>query len=103
MNRLSDKGSSGAIGLEKIIESRTAFSELSTGSSGVPSQISNSLTRRRKAPRRAPLRGRMRASKLDPYKDYIRKRFQEDCMNATKILDEIQKLGYCGCRTIMMD
>jgi transposase len=47
--------------------------------------------------------GRMRASKLDPYKEYITNRFNEGCTNATKILDEIHQLGYSGCRTVMMD
>ena len=50
-----------------------------------------------------PKVGSRRASKLNPYKEYIRKRFQEDSIKATQILDEIQKLGYCGGRTIMMD
>jgi len=47
--------------------------------------------------------GRVRASKLDPYKEYITKRFNEGCTNATKILAEIRQLGYSGCKSVMME
>ena len=47
--------------------------------------------------------GRLRASKLDPYKEYITKRFKEGCTNATKILAEIRQLGYSGSQSVMME
>lgn len=34
--------------------------------------------------------------KLDPYKDYIRSRMEEGCINAMVILEEIQAQGYSG-------
>jgi len=40
-------------------------------------------------------------SKLDDYKDYIRSRMNEGCLNATVIFDEIVLMGYTGKMTIL--
>lgn len=40
---------------------------------------------------------------LDPYKDYIRSRMQEGCLNGAIILDEIKEQGYPGSDTILRD
>ncbi|WP_268747729.1 IS21 family transposase [Cohnella kolymensis] len=41
------------------------------------------------------------AGKLDGYKDYIRNRMTEGCLNAMVILDEIRERGYTGSSTIL--
>lgn len=41
------------------------------------------------------------AGKLDAYKDYIRSRMAEGCLNARVILDEIRERGYTGSITIL--
>jgi transposase len=46
---------------------------------------------------------RTRASKLDPYKEYITQRWQSGCHSATQILHEIRQFGFNGARSIMMD
>ena len=46
---------------------------------------------------------RVRASKLDPYKEYITQRWQSGCHSSTEILNEIRQLGYNGSWSIMMD
>jgi transposase len=48
--------------------------------------------------------GRRRGStKLDPYIDYMTKRWGEGCHNATQIWREIQKLGFDGARRTVGD
>ncbi|WP_156922472.1 IS21 family transposase [Cohnella thermotolerans] len=47
-------------------------------------------------PERKPIEG-----KLDGYKDYIRNRMSEGCLNARVILDEIKERGYTGSITIL--
>ena len=37
-----------------------------------------------------------RGSKLDPYKDYLRKRFAEVELSAVRLLEEIKPMGYAG-------
>ncbi|MFC4766976.1 IS21 family transposase [Effusibacillus consociatus] len=37
-----------------------------------------------------------RPSKLDPFKDYVRQRMEEGCLNARVILEEIKAKGYTG-------
>lgn len=55
-------------------------------------------------PRRPPQRVTpRRASKLDPYKDYLLKRWDEGVSNAAKLLDEIRSRGYPGSYTILKD
>jgi len=44
-----------------------------------------------------------RPGKLDPYKEYITRRWQSDCHSSTQILHEIRQQGYNGSRSIMMD
>jgi transposase len=45
----------------------------------------------------------LKGSKLDPFKEYIRERMNEGCQNSVVILDEIQKMGYTGGKTILKD
>jgi len=47
-------------------------------------------------PERKPVEG-----KLDGYKDYIRLRMTEGCLNASVLLDEIRERGYTGSSTIL--
>ncbi|WP_274654975.1 IS21 family transposase [Paenibacillus humicola] len=47
-------------------------------------------------PKRKPTAG-----KLDPYKDYIKRRMAEGCLNAMVILDEIRAKGYTGGSTML--
>jgi transposase len=47
-------------------------------------------------PERKPVAG-----KLDGYKDYIRSRMAEGCLNARVMLDEIRERGYTGSITIL--
>jgi transposase len=72
-------------------------------------QIADELGRDRKTVRKwleqdqpggYPERKRM-AGKLDGYKDYIRSRMAEGCLNAMVILDEIREKGYTGSSTIL--
>lgn len=44
-----------------------------------------------------------RASKLDPYKEYILERMNDGCLNSAVILEEIQAMGYTGKSTILQD
>lgn len=37
-----------------------------------------------------------RPSKLDPYKEYVRQRMEEGCLNTRGILEEIKAKGYTG-------
>ena len=46
---------------------------------------------------------RKRSSKLNPYMDYMTKRWDEGCHNATRIWREIQKLGFDGARRTVGD
>lgn len=39
--------------------------------------------------------------KLDAYKDYVRKRMTEGCLNASVLLDEIRAKGYAGGSTML--
>ena len=73
------------------------------------SQIANELGRDRKTIRKwlqysepVPYQRRVkRPSKLDPFKDYIRRRMEEGCLNANVIFDEIRSQGYTGGKTIL--
>lgn len=47
-------------------------------------------------PERKPIEG-----KLDGYKDYIRSRMSEGCLNARVLLDELKERGYTGSITIL--
>lgn len=47
-------------------------------------------------PQRKPIEG-----KLDGYKDYIRNRMSEGCLNARVLMDEIKERGYTGSITIL--
>ncbi len=47
-----------------------------------------------KVPRRRP--PRRRCSKLDPFKDYVKQRFEECALSAVRILEEIRPMGYGG-------
>ncbi len=38
----------------------------------------------------------IRPGKLDPFKDYVRRRMEEGCLNARVILEEIKAKGYTG-------
>lgn len=40
---------------------------------------------------------------LDPYKEYIRERVQEGCLNTAVLFDEIREQGYPGGRSILKD
>ncbi|HIC96492.1 TPA: IS21 family transposase, partial [Candidatus Bipolaricaulota bacterium] len=51
-------------------------------------------------PQRKPAK---RKSKLDPFKDYLLKRWDEGVTNAVKLLDEIKNQGYQGGYTILKD
>ncbi len=44
-----------------------------------------------------------RASKLDPFRQYLLQRVKDGCLNATVLLDEIIPLGYAGRITILRD
>jgi transposase len=41
--------------------------------------------------------------KLDAYKDYIRERMEEGCLNATVLFEEIQERGYTGGSTMVRE
>jgi transposase len=72
-------------------------------------QIAEELGRDRKTIRKwlqqsepAPYQRQVtRPSKLDPFKNYIRQRMQEGCLNAVVIYDEIRAKGYMGGLTIL--
>jgi len=72
-------------------------------------QIADELGRDRKTIRKwlqksepVPYQRQMtRPSKLEPFKDYIRQRMQEGCLNANVIFDEIRAKGYTGRKTIL--
>jgi transposase len=44
-----------------------------------------------------------KASKLDPYKNYLLQRIQEGTTNCVVLLEEIQAMGYTGKMTILRD
>jgi transposase len=44
-----------------------------------------------------------RASKLDPYKDYLQKRIQECNLSGVRLLEEIRGMGYAGGATVLKD
>ena len=44
-----------------------------------------------------------RRSKLDPYKDYLHKRWSECARNVTHLVAELRKQGYRGSATIVFD
>ena len=46
------------------------------------------------APR--PFRAPLRASKLDPFKDYLRERFAQHGLSAVRLTEEIRKMGFTG-------
>jgi transposase len=72
-------------------------------------QIADELGRDRKTIRKwlqadepvGYVRRKPAAGKLDAYKDYIRHRMAEGCLNASVILDEIREKGYTGSSTIL--
>ena len=39
---------------------------------------------------------RSRGSKLDEYKDYVKKRYEEHGLSAVRLHDEISKMGFAG-------
>lgn len=43
------------------------------------------------------------ASKLDPFKDYLKRRMDLGVFNCSKLLREIKQMGYCGGVTILKD
>jgi transposase len=45
----------------------------------------------------------LRASKLDPYRDYLRERANQGCLNAAVLYEEIKGLGYEGKLSILRD
>ena len=47
--------------------------------------------------------GKIRASKLEPFKDFIRDRLDEFDLPATVLLREIRELGYAGGITILKE
>jgi transposase len=47
--------------------------------------------------------GSSKPSQLDPFKDYIRGRLAEFDLSATRILEEVQKMGYAGQYTVVKD
>ncbi|QDP42132.1 IS21 family transposase [Radiobacillus deserti] len=44
-----------------------------------------------------------KGSKLDPFKDYLKKRIKEGTTNCTVLLEEIEAMGYEGKMTILRD
>ena len=46
---------------------------------------------------------RRKRSKLDPYKEYLARRWQEGCHNAQGLLDEVRRLGYTGGHSILRE
>lgn len=74
-------------------------------------QIAQELGRDRKTIRRwlkeGPPEGYQRIvtkpRKLDPFKDYIRMRMNEGCLNAVILFEEIREQGYRGGSTILRD
>src|SRR6187402_1022043 len=38
-----------------------------------------------------------RSSKLDPFKDYLRRRFEAHGLSAVRLTHEIRKMGFVGC------
>ena len=48
-----------------------------------------------------PQRRKPRGSKLDPYVPYLKKRMSEGVLNCNKLLDELRKQGYQGCRSLV--
>jgi transposase len=44
-----------------------------------------------------------RPSKLDPYKEYIKERIEEHNLSAVRLLEDIQKMGYDGCYSLVRD
>lgn len=43
-----------------------------------------------------PFQTPVRLSKLDPYKEYVNKRYEEYGLSAIRLLKEIEPMGYCG-------
>jgi len=74
-------------------------------------QIAQALGRDRKTIRRwlksGPPEGYQRLitkpRKLDPFKDYIRERMNEGCLNAVILYEEIRERGYRGGSTMLRD
>ena len=44
-----------------------------------------------------------RPSKLDPFKEYIKERIEEHNLSAVRLLEDIQKMGYDGCYSLVRD
>jgi transposase len=55
------------------------------------------------APQRERVLTRPRPSKLDPYRDYLRGRIAQGCLNGSVLLDELRAQGYMGRLTILND
>jgi len=56
-------------------------------------------TVREGAPR--PFRTPQRSSKLDPFKDYLRKRFEEHGLSAVRLTQELRTMGFDGCERLV--
>ena len=73
------------------------------------SQIANELGRDRKtiskwlaeSEPKSYQRRSSRPSKLEPFKDYVRQRMEEGCLNANVIYEEIKAKGYTGGKTLL--
>src|SRR5690606_5270748 len=48
-------------------------------------------------------RGQNEKSILDPYRDYLIRRWSEGCQNAAALYREITELGYTGSQTLVKD
>lgn len=44
----------------------------------------------------APFRTPRRASRLDPFRDYVKRRFEECQLSSVRLMEEIAPMGYCG-------
>ncbi len=57
-------------------------------------KVVHEQTQRRVAPSR-------RASKLEPYKDYVKERYESCALSAVRILEEIRPMGFAGSIIIL--
>jgi transposase len=63
----------------------------------------NTVSRMPKKTRIHEKEKRKRGSKLDPYRDRIRELIEKNNLSAVRIMEEIRKLGYYGCNTILKE
>lgn len=56
----------------------------------------NTIRRKLKEKTPAPFTPGLRASKLDPYKEYVKRRFLECGLSGVRLLEEITPMGYTG-------